>query len=293
MASDPITLWQIDEENMETVTDSIFLGSEITADVDFSHKRHLLLGRKAMTNLHSILKSRDITLLTKVHIAKAMFFPVVMYRCESWTLKQAEIQKAKVFKLWWWRRLLRVPWIARRRNQSILNEINPWYSLEDWCWSTKSLATWCKETTHWKNLDAGKIKGRRRREQQRIWELDRITDSTDMSMSKLWETAKDRKGWHDAVHGIRKSWTWLSDWITVKKTGNLLYLCVNILHFLTTWCHQVSLTSYMVTGFYEKKNNVPPLWNVESGIGMSSFLPPYTTRTTRFTGKENRLHLLL
>ena len=132
MASGPITLWQIDGEMMETMTDFVFLGSEITADGDCRHeiKRHLLLGRKAVTNLDSILKSRDITLLTKVHLVKAMVFPVVMYACESWTIKKAECRRTDAFELWCWRRLLRVPWTARRSNQSILKEISPEYSLE-------------------------------------------------------------------------------------------------------------------------------------------------------------------
>ena len=130
-ASSPITSWQMDGETMETVTDFIFLGSKITADGDCSHeiKRHLLLGRKAMTNLDSILKSRDITLPTKVHLVKAMVFPVVMYRCESWTIKKAEHQRIDAFELWCWR-LLRVLWTARRSNQAILKEIKPEYSLE-------------------------------------------------------------------------------------------------------------------------------------------------------------------
>ena len=132
MASSPITSWQIDEETMGTVTDFILGGSKITADGDCSHEieRRLLLGRKAMTNLDSTLKSRDITLLTKAHLVKAMVFPVVMYRCESWTLKKAECRRIDAFELWCWRRLLRVPWTARRSNQSILKEINPEYSLE-------------------------------------------------------------------------------------------------------------------------------------------------------------------
>ena len=131
MASGPITSWQIDGETMETVTDFIFLGSKFTADGDCSHeiKRPLLLGRKAMTNLDSILKSKDITLLTKVHLVKAMVFPVVTYGCESWTIKKAERQQIDVFELWYWRRLLRVIWTARP-NQSILKEISPEYSLE-------------------------------------------------------------------------------------------------------------------------------------------------------------------
>ena len=130
MASSPITSWQIDGETMETVTDLIFLGSKITADGDCSYeiKRPLLLGRKAMTNLDSVLKSRDNTLPTKVHIVQAMVFPVVMYGCESWTIKKAEHQRTDAFKLWCWRRLLRVPWTARRSNQSVLKEINPEYS---------------------------------------------------------------------------------------------------------------------------------------------------------------------
>ena len=132
MASSPITSWQIDGETMETVTDFIFLGSKITADGDCSLqiKRHLLIGRKAMTNLDSILKSRDITLPRKVCIVKAMFFPVVMYGCESWTIKKAEHWRIDALKLWFWRRLLRVPWAARRSNELFLKEINPEYSLE-------------------------------------------------------------------------------------------------------------------------------------------------------------------
>ena len=131
MASGPITSWQIDGETMETVTDFILGGSKITADGDCSHeiKRHLLLGRKAMTNLDSMLKSRDITLLTKVHLVKAIVFPRVMYGCESWTIKKAEHQRIDAFELWCWRRLLRVPWTARRSNLSILKEISPEYSL--------------------------------------------------------------------------------------------------------------------------------------------------------------------
>ena len=132
MAPSPITSWQIDRETMETVRDFIFFGSKITADGDCSHeiKRQLLLGRKAMTNLDSILKIRDITLPKKVHLVKAMFFPVVIYGCESWTIKKAERQRIDTFELWCWRRLLRVPWIARRSNHSILKGISPEYSLE-------------------------------------------------------------------------------------------------------------------------------------------------------------------
>ena len=132
MVSGPITSWQIDGETVETVSDFIFWGSKITADRDCSHeiKRRLLLGRKVMTNLDSILKSRDITLPTKVHLVKAMVFPVVMYECESWSIKKAEFRRTDYFELWYWRRLLRVPWTARRSNQSILKEIGPRCSLE-------------------------------------------------------------------------------------------------------------------------------------------------------------------
>ena len=133
IASGPITSWQIDGETVEIVSDFIFLGSKITADGDYSHeiKRRLLLGRKVMTKLDSILKSRDITLPIKVRLVKAMFFPAVMYGCESWTIKKAEHQRINAFELWCWRKLLRVPWIARKPNQSILKEISPEHSLED------------------------------------------------------------------------------------------------------------------------------------------------------------------
>ena len=155
MASGPITSWQIDGEPVETVTDFIFLGSKITAHGDCSHeiKRHLLLGRKVMTNLDSILKSRGITLLTKVHLVKAMVFPVVMYGCESWTVKKAECQRIDTFELWCWRRLLRVPWTARRSNQSIL-KISPGISLEGMMIKLKlqSFGHLMEELTHWKRL---------------------------------------------------------------------------------------------------------------------------------------------
>ena len=158
MAFGSNTSLQIDGETMETVTDFIFLGSKITVDGDCSHeiKRHLLLGRKVMTNLDSILKSRDITLPTKVHLVKAMVFPVVMYGCESWTIKKAERQKIDTFELWCWRRLLRVPWTARRSNHSILKEISPGCSLEGMMLKLKlqyfGHLFACEEMTHWKRL---------------------------------------------------------------------------------------------------------------------------------------------
>ena len=167
MASGPITSWQIDVETMETVTDFIFLGSKITADGDCSHeiKRHFL-ERKAMTILDSILKSRDITLPTKVHKVIAMIFPVVMYECENWTIKKAEHQRINVFELWCWRRLLRVPWTARKSNWSILKEINPEYSLEGLILKLKHhyFGHLMQRTDLLgKTLMLGKVEGRRRR----------------------------------------------------------------------------------------------------------------------------------
>ena len=178
MASGPITSWQIGGETVETVADFIFLGSKITSDGDCSHeiKIHLFLGRKVMTNLDRILKSRDITLPTKVHLIKAMVFPVVMYGCDSWTIKKAEHWRIDAFKLWCWRRLLRVPWTASRSSQSILKEINPGCSLEGLMLKLKlqyvSHLMWRADSFE-NTLRLGKIEGRRRRGWQRMkWFYD-------------------------------------------------------------------------------------------------------------------------
>ena len=213
MASGPNTSWQIDGETMETVTDFTFLSSKITADGACSHeiKRYLLLGRKAMTNVDSILKSRDITLPTKVHIIKAMVYPVAMYGCESWTIKKAEHWRIDAFELWCWRLLLRVPWMAKRSNHSILKEINPEYSLEGLILKLQYLGhlMWRASSLE-KTLMLGKIDGRRRRGQQRMRWLNGIPNLMDMSLSKLQERVKDREVWK-SVHGVTKSWTQQSD----------------------------------------------------------------------------------
>ena len=225
MASGPITSWQIDREKVEAVTCFLFLGSKITTDGDCSLeiKRRLLLERKGMRNLDSILKSRDITFSTKVCVVKAMVFTVLMYECESWTIKKVEHRSTVAFKLWFWRD----SWESLDCKE--IKPDNPkgnklWILIhwKDWCWSSNTLATWCKEPTHWKKpLMLGKLRAGGEGG-DRGWDgyIASLTQWT-LNLSKLREIAKNREAWCAAAHGVTKSLPWLSDWttITIKWAG--------------------------------------------------------------------------
>ena len=220
VASGPITSWEIDGETVEAVSDFTFLGSKITADGDCSHEiqRHLLLGRKVMINIDSILKSRDITLPTKVHLVKAMVFPVVTYGCESWTVRKVERWRTDAFELWCWRRLLRVPWTARRSNPSILKEISPGVHWKDWCWgwNSSTLATWCEKLTHWKRPWFWEGLGERGEGDDRGWDgcMATLTRWTWVwvNSGSWWWTGRPGMLWFMGSQRVRHNWMTELNW---------------------------------------------------------------------------------
>ena len=259
MASCPITSWEIDGETMETVSDFVFLGSKITADGECSHeiKRRLLLGRKVMTNLDSIFKSRDITLPTKVHLVKGMVFPVVMCGCESWTVKKAEHWRIDAFEVWCWRRLLRVPWTARRSNQSILKGISPGCSLEGLMLKLKVQYFSLEKTLMLRKIEAGRRRGR-----QRMRWLDDITDSMDMvwvDSRSWWWTGRPGVLRYMGSQRVRHDWATELNWIqTLNIYTCIIYIYTQTLykhthiyiHYIYTHAHTSVYSQYIYTHIY-------------------------------------------